>query len=133
MNQCRRVKELMKSSKMNYYAFLIKENKTDLKVLFNTIDRMLYRVPEKHYPTCSCTGELCNTFADFFHGKIETIRHKLDTLPRPHTSEFERLENIELACELHDLSSTSGIVSKIFIEVVFFTSCPSLAVILLSR
>ena len=60
-----------------------------------------------HYPTCSSTGELCNNFADFFQEKIETIRHKLDTLPRPDTSDFERLENIELSGIVRKFSSKS--------------------------
>ena len=39
-DQCSRVRKLLKSSKMSYYASLIKENISDFKVLFNTIDRM---------------------------------------------------------------------------------------------
>ena len=41
-DQCSRVRKLLKSSKMSYYASLINENKWDPKVLFNTIDRMLH-------------------------------------------------------------------------------------------
>ena len=37
-DQCSRVRKLLKSSKMSYYASLINENKSDSKVLFNTID-----------------------------------------------------------------------------------------------
>ena len=69
-NQCSRVWELMKSSKMNYYASLINDNKSDSKVLFNTINRLLHCSPEKHYPTCGSTEDLCNKFADFFLKKL---------------------------------------------------------------
>ena len=40
-DQRSRVCKLLKSSKMSYYASLINENKSNPKVLFNTIDRML--------------------------------------------------------------------------------------------
>ena len=71
--------KLLKSSKMSYYASLINENKSDSKVLFNTIDRMLHRTPQNHYPSCGSPKELCDKFADFFCDKIVTIRHQLDT------------------------------------------------------
>ena len=51
-DQCSRVCKLLKSSKMSYYASLINENKSDSKVLFNTIDRMLHCTPQNHYPSC---------------------------------------------------------------------------------
>ena len=65
---------------MSYYAALINENKSDSKVLFNTIDRLLHQAPQKHYPSCGSPKELCDKLADFFSGKIVTIRHQLDTL-----------------------------------------------------
>ena len=64
--QCSRVRKLLKSSKMSYYASLINENKSDSKVLFNTIDRMLHRTPQNHFPSCGSPKELCDKFADFF-------------------------------------------------------------------
>ena len=57
-NQCSRVRKLLKSSKMSYYASLINENKSDSKVLFNIIDRMLHRTPQNHYPSCGSPKEL---------------------------------------------------------------------------
>ena len=58
-DQCSRVRKLLKSSKMSYYASLINENKSDSKVLFNTIDRMLHRTPQNHFPSCGSPKELC--------------------------------------------------------------------------
>jgi len=55
--------ELMKSAKMSYYASLINDNKYDFRVLFKSIDHLLHRKPEKHYPTCGSTKELCNKYA----------------------------------------------------------------------
>ena len=79
-DQCSRVRKLLKSSKMSYYASLINENKSDSKVLFNTIDRVLHRTPQNHYSSCDSPKELCDKFADFFCDKIVIIRHQLDTL-----------------------------------------------------
>ena len=117
VNQGSRVRELKKeSAKMSYYASLINDNKFDFRVLFKSIDRLLHRKPEKHYPTCGSTKELCNKFADFFSDKIVTIRHQLDALPRTDVPDF--------TCELNEFSSTSeeelsGIVTKIAAK-----SCP---------
>jgi hypothetical protein len=44
-DQCKRVKDAIKSSKMNYYSAFILENKSDHKVLFNTIGCLL--APQK--------------------------------------------------------------------------------------
>ena len=51
-DQCSRVRKLLKSSKMSYYASLFNENKSDSKILFNTIDRMLHCTPQNPYPSC---------------------------------------------------------------------------------
>ena len=58
--QCSRICMLLKSSKMSYYASLINENKSDSKVLFNTIDRMLHRTSQNHFPSCAsyCINDL---------------------------------------------------------------------------
>ena len=79
-DQCSRVRKLLKSSKVSYYASLISENISDSKVLFNTIDRMLHCTPQNHYPSCSSPKELCRKFADFSCDKIVTVRHQLHTL-----------------------------------------------------
>ena len=47
-DQYSRVRKLLKSSKMCYYASLLNGNKSDTKVLFNTRDRMLHRKPQNH-------------------------------------------------------------------------------------
>ena len=47
------------------------------KILFNTIDNLLHRRPEKRYPTASSTAELANNLAEFFHNKIVNIQNAL--------------------------------------------------------
>ena len=75
--QCKLVSSMIKDAKTNYYSNIINENKGNQKVLFNTIDKLLHRNVEKRYPTASSANELANTFADFFHKKIELIRNDL--------------------------------------------------------
>ena len=106
-DQCKRVRDIIKSSKMNYYSAFILENKSDHKVLFNTIDRLLHRKSEKHYPTCNSTAELCNSFANFFSEKIVAIRQEIDGLPNADSSDFERIDEMIIDSELTELFTTS--------------------------
>ena len=103
---------------MSYYASLINENISDSKVLFNTIDRMLHRTPQNHYPSCGSPKELCDKFADFFCDKIVTIRHQLDTLSTIDAPAFPLIDDAIITCELSEFSPTSedelsGLVKKI--------------------
>ncbi len=68
---------MIKTVKTNYYSNIINDNKGDQKVLFNTIDKLLHRNVVKKYPKASSAQELVNTFADFFHHKIENIQNEL--------------------------------------------------------
>ena len=91
-----RVRKLLKSSKMSYYASLINEDKSDSKVLFKTIDRMLHCTPQNHYPSLK---ELCDKLADFFCDKIVTIRHQLDTLSITDAPAFPLIGDAIITCE----------------------------------
>ena len=117
-DQCSRVRKLLKSSKMSYYASLINENRSDSKVSFNTIDRMLHRMPPNHFPSCGSPKELCDKFADFFCDKIVTIRHQLDTLSITDALAFPLIDDAIITCQLSEFSPTSedelsGLVKKI--------------------
>ena len=117
-DQCSRVRKLLKSSKMSYHASRINENKSDSKVLFNTIDPMLHRTPQNHYPSCGSPKELCDKFAHFFCDKIVTIRHQLDTLSITNAPAFPLIDDAIITCELSEFSPTSedelsGLVKKI--------------------
>ena len=123
-DQCSRVRQLLKSSKMSYYASLINENKSDSKVLFNTIDRMLHRTPQNHYPSCGSPKELCDKFADFFCDKIVTIRNQLDTLSITDAPVFPLIDDAIIKCELSEFSPTledelSGLGKKNRRQIVF--------------
>ena len=103
---------------MSYYTSLINENKSDPKVLFNTIDRMLHRKPQNHYPSCGSPKELRDKFADFFCDKIVTIRHQLDILSITDAPALPLIDDPIITCELSEFSPTSedelsGLVKKI--------------------
>ena len=84
------------------------ENKSNHKVLFHSINCLLHRIPEKHYPICGSTNELCNKFADFFSEKILKIRHQLDALETDASSNFQHFDNVNnMDCELTEIPSTS--------------------------
>ena len=118
-DQCKQVGELIKSIKVNHYSSLIIENKSDHKVLFHSINRLLHRMPEKHYLICSSTNELCNKFANFFSEKIFKIQHSLiDVLQTDASSKFQHFDNVNMDCELTAFPPTSieelsGLVKKI--------------------
>jgi hypothetical protein len=44
---------MINNAKTLYYYSIIAENSSNQKVLFNTVDKLLYRKPEKRYPTDS--------------------------------------------------------------------------------
>ena len=85
---------------MRYYASLINENKSDSKVLFNTIDRMLHGTPQNHSPSCGSPKELCDKFGDFFCYKIVTTRRQLDTLSITDAPVFPLIDDAIITCEL---------------------------------
>ena len=64
--QCNTVNSLISSSKKKYYSSIIADHKSDQKVLFSSIDKMLNRKPEKLLPHSETSNELANKFADFF-------------------------------------------------------------------
>ena len=60
-----------------YYSSVIRDNAHDTRPLFRSIDKLLQRQTEKHYPSADNDQQLVNDFADFFTAKIERIREEL--------------------------------------------------------
>ena len=75
--QCKVVRSLTKKAKENYYSNIIRENKGNQTILFNTISQLPHHNTEKCYPTASSSVVLANRFADFFCQKIEAVRNDL--------------------------------------------------------
>ena len=77
IKQCQIVNDMIKEAKTTYYSSAISNNKYNQKVLFDTVDKLLHRKPEKYYPTTSSKTELVNNFGDFFSNKIAVLRSEL--------------------------------------------------------
>ena len=108
VDQCKQVRELIWSTKMDHFSSLIMENKSDHKVLLiNSMNSLLHRRQEKHYPICSSTDELCNKFADFFSEQNLKIRHQLDAFQTDVSSNFQHFDDVNIDCKLTELLSAS--------------------------
>ena len=63
----------------------------------STVEKLLNRKAQRLYPTSSSTTELANSFADFFHNKIVTIRNELSEEPTCATQSHSTEERISRA------------------------------------
>ena len=65
------------SSKEAYCSIFIKENSTDSRKLFKSVNKLLYRNLDARYPTAKSDTDLACAFADFFMQKIDCIRGEI--------------------------------------------------------
>ena len=72
---------MLKRAQSSYYSSIICDNRSNQKILFNTVDKLLHRRPEKRYPTAFSTVKLASNFAEFFHNKIVAIQEALSSEP----------------------------------------------------
>ena len=77
IQQCGIVNQLLMSSKEAYYSMFIKENSTDSRKLFKSVNKLLYRNLDARYPTAKSDTDLACAFADFFMQKIDCIRGEI--------------------------------------------------------
>jgi ribosome biogenesis protein Nip4 len=119
--QCKLVNSMIKTVKTNYYSNIIIANKGDQKVLFNTIDNLLHRNVVKNYPKASSAQELANTFADFFHHKIENIKNKLSAQNTAVTNPYPDVG--ECSTEFTEFQLMSEIQIKNFVDSSCHKSC----------
>ena len=77
ITQCGIVNDMIRDAKSVYCSSIIAENKGNLKVLFQTIDRLLQRKQEPRFPTSTSNERLANEFAAFFHETISKMRCSL--------------------------------------------------------
>lgn len=68
---------LLYKAKESYYSSLIQDNIHNTRLLFRSIDKLLQRQTEQHYPSADNDQQLASAFADFFTSKIERIREEL--------------------------------------------------------
>ena len=77
IEQCGVVNTMLYKAKEFYYSSVIQDNAHDTRLLFRSIDKLLQRQTEKHYPSADNDQQLANAFADFFTAKTERIREEL--------------------------------------------------------
>ena len=77
LEQCRVVNAMLYKAKEFYYSSVIQDNAHDTRLLFRSIDKLLQRQTEKHYPSTDNIQQLAIAFADFFTAKMERIREEL--------------------------------------------------------
>ena len=77
IEQCSVVNTMLYKAKEFYSSSVIRDNAYDTRLLFRSIDKLLQRQTEKHYPSADNDQQLANDFADFFTAKIERIREEL--------------------------------------------------------
>ena len=77
IEQCGVVNTMLYKAKEFYYSSIIQDNAHDTRLLFRSIDKLLQRQTEKHYPSADNDQQLAIAFADFFTTKIERIREEL--------------------------------------------------------
>ena len=71
---CSVVNTMLYKAKESYYSSLIQDKAHNTRLLFRSIDKLLQRQTEQHYPSADNDQRLANSFADFFTFKIERIR-----------------------------------------------------------
>ena len=77
IEQCGVVNTMLYKAKEFYYSSVIQDNAHDTRLLFRSIDKLLQRQTEKHYPSADNIQQLAIAFADFFTAKMERIREEL--------------------------------------------------------
>ena len=77
IHQCGIVNHLLRSSKEAYYSKFVKENSSDSRKLFKSVNMLLYRNSDACYPTAKSDSDLACAFADFFMQKIDRLRSEI--------------------------------------------------------
>ena len=101
-----------------------KQSQGNHKVLFSAIERMLNLTLERCYPSCETAKELCNKFADFFSGKIATIRSNLGSLALPDIPfRFSHFDNPPIQCEFNQFKAITAVELSKLITKMARKSC----------
>ena len=95
--QCKVLKDLLSSSRSNYYSNLVAENQSNMRSLFVVFSKLLHRRHEAKYPKHDSSSSLANDFVLFFGDKIRRIRRDLDQVPPLDTA----VDNGTTGCQLN--------------------------------
>ncbi len=86
------VNVLMNETRSKHYACVIGDCGADQKALFKVINDLFQKDNSTQLPECGSMERLAEEFSQFFVGKIQRIRDKLDSIP-------VQGEYIEAVCE----------------------------------
>ena len=101
--QCKVLKDLLCSSRSNYYSNLVAENQSNMRSLFAVFSKLLHRRHEAKYPKHDSSSSLANDFVLFFGDKMRRIRRDLDQVPPLDTA----VDNGTTGCQLNMFSTVS--------------------------
>ncbi len=79
-SQRNKVNILINDTRSKFYSRKIQECGSDQKALFRVIDDLFKKERNCHYPKCQSMDILAEEFSQFFIGKIEKIRNRLDSI-----------------------------------------------------
>ena len=122
VQQCEIVNAMIKNAKTTYFSSVISNNAHNQKVLFNMVDKLLHRKPEKRYLTTSSTAELMDKFADFFSNKITTIREEI-TIDSSHCNQLNQEQQYVQCIKFSNFQEVAEYDIKNFIDKVGKRSC----------
>ena len=81
--QCKVLKDLLSSSRSNYYSNLVAENQSNMRSLFAVFSKLLHRRHEAKYPKHDSSSSLANDFVLFF-GDMTRSEESVVTLIKSH-------------------------------------------------
>ena len=68
--QCLKVNDLIKKTKVDYYSHIIRGCSGDPRMLFSTVNKLLHKCAPVDYPIiCDLDSDLANKFIEFFGEK----------------------------------------------------------------
>ncbi len=80
-SQRNKVNVLINKARFDYYSNLIEDCGPDQKALFRVVSNLFCKDNMSQFPECSDMDMLAEEFSQFFIGKVQKIRQKLDSIP----------------------------------------------------
>ena len=99
--QCKVIKDLLSSSRSNYYSNLVIENQSNRKSLLQFLVNYFIDVMRWRTQSTTSSSSLANDFVLFFDDKIRRIRRDLDKVPPLDTA----VDNGTTGCQLNMFST----------------------------
>ncbi len=79
--QRNKVNVLINKTRSEHYSEKIEDCGSDQKALFKVVNNLFHKDNVTQFPKCASTDALAEEFSEFFIGKVQKIRAKLDSIP----------------------------------------------------